>query len=125
MFFRSSETVRISIAVLRFKETTTYFRPFVVYEAEARPIRKTEWRKLPVFKRKTLKKIFGAVMDTVNNEWKKRDIRITVHEKQNIVEETSSMRLQSIGRVRRNQNALIRTVLENGPSKKKLWEYRE
>lgn len=64
-------------------------------------------------------------MDTVNNEWKKRDIRITVHEKQNIVEETSSMRLQSIGRVRRNQNALIRTVLENGPSKKKLWEYRE
>lgn len=62
-------------------------------------------------------------MDTVNNDWKKRDIRITIHE--NIVEETRGMRLQRIGRVRRNQNALIRTVLENGPSKKELWEYRE
>jgi len=50
----------------------TLIRPVVTYGAEAWPLRKTEERKLLVFERKVLRKIFGPVKDRETGEWRKR-----------------------------------------------------
>lgn len=49
----------------------TLLRPFVRYEAETWPLRKTEEQRMAVFDRKILRKIYGTYFDVLTNEWRK------------------------------------------------------
>jgi hypothetical protein len=46
-------------------------RPIVLYGAETWPLRKTEERRMAVFEKKLLRKIYEAYFDVLTNEWRK------------------------------------------------------
>jgi len=51
---------------------TTLIRPVVTYGEETWTLKKNEERKLMVFERKILRKIFGPVKDRETGEWRRR-----------------------------------------------------
>lgn len=56
---------------LKIKIYMTLLRPIVLYGSEMWSLRKAEERRLGVFERKVLRKIFGPVFDSQTNEWRK------------------------------------------------------
>lgn len=50
----------------------TLLRPVITYEAETWPLRKVDERKLIVWERKVLRKIYGPMKDSCSNEWRIR-----------------------------------------------------
>jgi len=69
------------------------------------------------FERKILRRIFGPVKDSITNDWKirKNGELESLNQKPNIVKAIRNKRLQWAGHVWRNQNPLLRTVLEKNP----------
>ncbi|KAL4143757.1 hypothetical protein QTP88_006044 [Uroleucon formosanum] len=56
---------------LKVRMYLTLLRPIVLYGAETWPLRKTEERRMAVFERKILRKIYGTYFDVLTNEWRK------------------------------------------------------
>jgi hypothetical protein len=46
----------------------TLLRPIILYGTETWPLRNTEERRMAVFERKILRKIYGAYFDVLTNE---------------------------------------------------------
>lgn len=74
----------------------TLIRPVITYGAKAWPLRKIEERKLMVFERKILRKIFRPVKDEDTGEWRvRKDIELErLFRKDSIVKIITSRRLQ-------------------------------
>lgn len=96
---------------------TTLIRPVIIYGAETWTLRKNEEKKLQVFERKILRKIFGPVKDSETGEWRvrKNNELESLFKKENIVNTIRNRRLQWAGHVMRNQNNIIRMTMDENP----------
>jgi len=104
---------------------TILIRPEITYEAKAWLLRKNEERKLLVFERKMLRKIFGPVKDRETGKWiirkNEEDELERLFRKENILSTIRSRRLPWAGHAVRSQNSIIRMIMdENQVSKKPL-----
>lgn len=92
----------------------------LTYGAETWEIRNTDENRFLSFERKILRKMFGPVKNSVTNEWtiRKNDELELLYQKPNIVEAIRNKKLQWTGHAWKNQNSLLRIVLEKNPTGK-------
>jgi hypothetical protein len=78
---------------------TTLIRPIVNNGTETWAIRKTDEKRLLVFERKILRRIFGPVKDSITNDWRirKNEELDPLYQKPNIVEAIRTKRLKWAG----------------------------
>jgi hypothetical protein len=102
---------------LKVRMYLTLLRPIVLYGAETWPLRKTEERRMPVFERKILRKIYGAYFDVLTNEWRKlhNDELQSLFQRPDVLKEIKKRWLVWAGHVWRNHDSLIRRVIEENP----------
>jgi hypothetical protein len=82
-------------------------------------LRKNEKRKLMVFERKILRKIFGPVKDKETDDWRIRKNNklesLFKKKKKNIVYTIRNRRLKWVRHARRSQNNIIRITIDENP----------
>jgi len=95
----------------------TLICPVITYGAEAWPLRKIEEKKLLVFERNVLRKIFGPVKDRETGEWRtrKNEELERLFRKENIFNVVRNQRIQWTGHAMRSQNYLIRMIMDENP----------
>jgi hypothetical protein len=77
-------------------------------------------QRLLVFERKILR-LFGPAKDSVTNDWRirKNEELDSLYQKQNIVEAIRTKRIKWAGYAWKNQNSLLRILLENNVTGKR------
>ncbi|VVC28410.1 Hypothetical protein CINCED_3A012730 [Cinara cedri] len=103
---------------LKVRMYLTLLRPIVLYGAETWPLRKTEERRIAVFERKVLRKIYGAYFDVLANEWGKlhNEELQSLFQRPDILKEIKKKRrLVWAGHAWRKHDSLIRRVIEENP----------
>ncbi|VVC38751.1 Reverse transcriptase domain [Cinara cedri] len=87
------------------------------YGAETWPLRKTEERRIAVFERKVLRKIYGAYFDVLTNEWRKlhNEELQSLFQRPDILKEIKKRRLVWARHAWRKHDSLIRRVIEENP----------
>ncbi|VVC44605.1 Reverse transcriptase domain [Cinara cedri] len=102
---------------LKVRMYLTLLRPIVLYGAETWPLRKTEERRIAVFERKVLRKMYGAYYDVLANEWRKlhnEEVQ-SLFQRPDILKEIKKRRLVWAGHAWRKHDSLIRRVIEENP----------
>ncbi|VVC30294.1 eIF3G, RNA recognition motif,RNA recognition motif domain,Eukaryotic translation initiation factor 3 [Cinara cedri] len=102
---------------LKVRMYLTLLRPIVLYGAETWPLRKTEERRIAVFERKVLRRIYGAYFDVLTNEWRKlhNEELQSLFQRPDILKEIKKRRLVWAGHAWRKHDSLIRRVIEKNP----------
>jgi len=92
-------------------------RPIVLYGAETWPLRKTEERRMAVFVRKILRKMYGAYFDVLTNEWRKlhNNEMQSFFQRPDILKEIKKRRIVWAEHAWRKHDSLIRRVIEENP----------
>jgi Reverse transcriptase (RNA-dependent DNA polymerase) len=98
---------------VKIKIYKTIFRPVVTYGCETWTLTKKDETTLLVFERSMLRRIFGACVDTISVEWRRRTNRELeeLYGPENILRLIKSLRIQWAGHVvRADQSRMIKTI---------------
>ncbi|VVC27049.1 Hypothetical protein CINCED_3A010486, partial [Cinara cedri] len=101
----------------------TLLRPIVLYGTETWPLRKTEERRITVFERKVLRKMYGAYFDVLANEWRKlhNEELQSLFQRPDILKEIKKKRrLVWAGHAWRKHDSLIRRETDKSISTKTI-----
>ncbi|VVC36480.1 Reverse transcriptase domain [Cinara cedri] len=99
----------------------TLIRPVVLYGSETWTLRKVEEKRLAVFERKILRRIYGPCIDSDTREWTIRhnDELKNLYQKPDIISEINRRRLMWAGHAWRKEGSFIKAVIKENPAGKR------